>query len=398
VWNPRVLILESAAQVEAEMAAVGVDPIGARIMTPKAIFRAVKIEGVRTAAANIIKQEMLSKGGEAALSWSSCLSTGEGTDILLLGTMRQYRLLIARLRMQPFGLRALADALRDALARFDAPLKPTVCGNLTLDWGSRTYIMGIINLTPDSFSGDGLGEDIPAAVAQAQRFAQEGADILDIGGESTRPGHAPVTAEEEIRRVLPALHAIRQGVSLPISIDTYKSEVAAASLEAGADMVNDVWGLKRDPQLAEVVASSKAPVVLMHNQEGTDYHDLMADVVRSLRESIALARMAGVAEANIIIDPGIGFGKRCEHNLEVLARLSELRVTGRPILLGTSRKSTIGHLLGTPPHDRLEGTAAMVALAIANGADIVRVHDVKEMARVARVADAVERGRWQEYS
>ena len=378
MWNPRVLVLESAGQVEAEMAAVGVDPIGARIMIPKAIFRAVKIEGVRTAAANIIKQEMLSKGGEAALSWSSCISTGEATDILLLGTMRQYRLLIARLRMQPFGLRGLADSLREALARFDAPLKPTVCGNLTLEWGSRTYIMGIINLTPDSFSGDGLGEDTAAAVAQAQRYAEEGADILDIGGESTRPGHVPVTAEEEIRRVVPTLHAIRQAVSLPISIDTYKSAVAAAALAAGANMVNDIWGLRRDPRMAEVVATSRVPVVLMHNQEGTDYHDLMADIVRTLRESVALAREAGVADSNIIIDPGIGFGKRREHNLEVLARLGELRVLGRPILLGTSRKSTIGHLLGTPPHDRLEGTAATVALGIANGADIVRVHDVKE--------------------
>lgn len=398
MWNPRILTLESPAQVEAEMAAIGVDPIGARIMVPKAVFRAVKIEGVGTAAANIIKQQMLSKGGEAALNRSSCLSTGESTDVLLLGTMRQYRLLIARLRMQPFGLRRLADAIREALTSFDAPPRPTRCGSVTFDWGSRTYIMGIINLTTDSFSGDGLGQDIDAVVAQARRFVEEGADILDLGGESTRPGHDPVTAEEELRRVLPALYAVRQEVSVPLSVDTYKSEVADAALEAGANLINDVWGCRRDPRIAEVAAARNAPIVLMHNQEGTDYQDLMADLVRSLRESTAIARAAGVLESNIIVDPGIGFGKRREHNLEVLARLGELRVFGQPILLGTSRKSTIGHLLGTPPQDRIEGTAATVALGIANGADIVRVHDVKEMVRVARVSDAVARGRWQEYS
>ncbi len=398
MWNPRVLVLDSQAQVAAEMAAIGVDPIGARIMIPKAIFRAVKIEGLSTPAANLVKQEMLSKGGEAAIAWSSCVASGERTDVLLLGTLRQYRRLIHRLRMQPFKLRGLADELRRALQHYDAVPPPTVCGNTTFEWGRRTYVMGILNVTPDSFSGDGLGGDVEATVARARQMVAEGADILDIGGESTRPGHVPVSAEEELARVLPALRAVAAAVPVPISIDTYKPEVAEAALAAGAHMLNDIWGLQRHPQLATVAARAQVPVVVMHNQEGTDYRDLMGDVVRFLRRSVEIAVTAGIPEENVIVDPGIGFGKRREHNLEVMARLAELRTLGRPILLGTSRKSTIGYVLGTPPDQRLEGTAATVALGIANGADIVRVHDVREMARVARMADAVARGRWQEYS
>lgn len=398
MWNPRVLVLGTPAHLEAEMAAIGVDPLGASIMIPKGIFRAVKIEGLRTAAANILKQEMLGKGGEAAIAWSSCVSSGDTTDVLLLGTLQQYRQLIRRLRLQPFKLRTLASELRLALDRFDATPKSTTCRGTTFEWGKRTYVMGILNLTPDSFSGDGLAGDVEAAVAQARRFVAEGADLLDLGGESTRPGHTPVSAEDEIRRVIPALRAVSAAVSVPVSIDTYKSEVAEAALEAGAHLINDIWGLQRDPRLAELAASADVPLILMHNQEGTDYRDLMGDIVNSLQRSVERALATGVREENIIVDPGIGFGKRREHNLEVMARLAELRVLGKPILLGTSRKSTIGYVLGTPVDQRLEGTAATVALGIANGADIVRVHDVREMVRVARMADAIARGRWQEYS
>jgi dihydropteroate synthase len=258
--------------------------------------------------------------------------------------------------------------------------------------------MGIVNVTPDSFSGDGIGRDLEAVVALARRFVDEGADILDVGGESTRPGHDPVSVEDEMYRVLPALRAVLSAVQVPVSVDTYKSEVAEAAVEVGAHMVNDVWGFQRDPRMATVVAQADVPVVLMHNQDGTDYGNLMGDLVRSLRASVDTALDAGVREESIIVDPGIGFGKRREQNLEVMARLAELKVLGRPILLGTSRKSTIGHVLGTPPDDRLEGTAATVALGVANGADIVRVHDVRQMGRVAKMADAIARGRWQEYS
>lgn len=268
----------------------------------------------------------------------------------------------------------------------------TRCGSLALEWGSRTYVMGIVNVTPDSFSGDGLAHDADAALEQALRFQAEGADIIDVGGESTRPGHTPVDADEEIRRVVPAIRLLASRLHIPVSVDTYKHEVAREAVAAGASMINDVWGLKRDPALAKLAAREGVPIVLMHNQAGTAYADLLPDVIASLRASMDIALGAGVAPENIILDPGVGFGKTAEHNLELLRRLSELRALGRPLLVGTSRKSTIGLVLDLPVEERLEGTAATVALAIANGADVVRVHDVKAMTRVARMSDAVVRG------
>ena len=270
--------------------------------------------------------------------------------------------------------------------------KTTRCGPLTFEWGSRTYVMGIVNVTPDSFSGDGLAHDASAALEQALRFQAEGADIIDVGGESTRPGHTPVEAEEEIGRVVPVIRRLASRLQVPVSVDTYKHEVAREAVAAGASMINDVWGLKRDPALAELAASEGVPIVLMHNQSGTTYADLLPDVLSSLRASMDVALGAGVPPENIILDPGVGFGKTAEHNLELLRRLSELTALGRPLLVGTSRKSTIGLVLDLPVEERLEGTAATVALAIANGADIVRVHDVKAMTRVARMSDAVVRG------
>ena len=260
-------------------------------------------------------------------------------------------------------------------------------------WGSRTYVMGIINMTPDSFSGDGLAVDAEAAAALAKRFVEEGVDILDIGGESTRPGHTPIEAEEELKRVIPAVRAVREALpAVPISIDSFKSSVAAAALDAGADIINDQWGMQRDPDLGKLAATRGVPIILMHNQTGTNYADLMEDMVRSLEESCQRALAASVPAAHVIVDPGIGFGKSWEQNLVILQHLSALKRTGRPILLGTSRKSVIGRVLDLPMEERVEGTSATVALGIAQGADIVRVHDVKAMVRVARMADAIVRG------
>ena len=260
-----------------------------------------------------------------------------------------------------------------------------------LVWGRRTYIMGIINVSPDSFAGDGIGSDLPAAVEQALRFQAEGADLLDIGAQSTRPGHTQISVEEELARLLPALEAIAPIVTLPISVDAYRSQVASRAVEAGASLINDIWGLKADPKIAEVAAHHGVPLILMHNQEGTNYQDLLPDIFASLRQSILLASGAGVEPRNIILDPGIGFGKTPDHNLEVLRRLGEFRDLGHPLLLGTSRKSTIGRVLDLPVDQRVEGTAATVALSISGGADIVRVHDVKEMVRVCRMTDAIVR-------
>jgi dihydropteroate synthase len=292
-----------------------------------------------------------------------------------------------------------------------SPFSPLTVGAQTFVWGSRTYAMGILNATPDSFSGDGLlsGEEwVEQAVAQARRFLAAGADLLDVGGESTRPGSQPVNAEEECRRVLPVIRALAQEFpQAVISIDTYKAEVAEAALQAGAHIVNDVWGLRADPDLAAVAARHGAPVILMHNRSnpasvevraqlgnayiGAEYEDLLADVKRELMDSVAIARRAGIPDEHILLDPGIGFGKNVEHNLELIRRLDEIRALGFPVLLGPSRKSFIGYTLNLPPDQRLEGTAAAVAVGITRGADIVRVHDVEAMVRVARMTDAIVR-------
>ena len=268
----------------------------------------------------------------------------------------------------------------------------TVAHGEPLVWGQRTYVMGIINVTPDSFSGDGLGADIPTIVDQALRFEKEGADFLDVGAESTRPGFQPVSADEELRRLIPALEAIAAQVDLPISVDTYKAQVARRAVAAGAVIINDIWGLKADPELAQVAAEAGTPLIIMHNQETRQYRDLLPDIFASLQHSVALALDTGVPEQNIILDPGIGFGKTPDHNLELLKRLEEFKALGYPLLVGTSRKSTIGLVLGLPVDQRVEGTAATVALSIAGGADIIRVHDVKEMMRVCRMSDAIVRG------
>ncbi len=289
-------------------------------------------------------------------------------------------------------------------------MKDIRIGEKIFSWGARTYVMGILNVTPDSFSGDGLaasGDPVTAALEQARRFAAAGADILDVGGESTRPGAESVSAAEEKARVLPVIQALAAELEVPISIDTYKAEVAAAALDAGADMVNDVWSLRADSQLAPLVAERGVPIVLMHNRSnpanadlrerlggryvGIEYEDLLEDIKRELLENAEIAHKAGVRNENIILDLGIGFGKTVEQNLELLNRCGEVRDLGYPLLVGPSRKSFIGYTLDLPPEQRVEGTAAAVAVAIARGADLVRVHDVEPLMRVVKMTDAIVR-------
>ena len=283
--------------------------------------------------------------------------------------------------------------------------------NHRLDWGARTYVMGILNVTPDSFSGDGLlshADALAASLAQARQFVEAGADILDVGGESTRPGSEPVNAEAELARVMPVIEALAaQFPDTLISIDTYKARVAEAALQVGAHIVNDVWGLRADPALGGIAHKFDAPVILMHNRSnpasvevrnqlgnayiGPEYIDLLADLRRELLASVDLALAAGIAKEKIILDPGIGFGKTVSQNLELIDRLGEIRALGYPVLLGPSRKSFIGYTLDLPPDQRLEGTAAAIAVGITRGADIIRVHDVKEMVRIAKMTDALVR-------
>jgi dihydropteroate synthase len=266
------------------------------------------------------------------------------------------------------------------------------CGKYELPIGGKTYIMGILNVTPDSFSDGGRYNNIEAAVKRAEEMVAEGADIIDIGGESTRPGYEEVDPLEEISRVVPVVERLSAKLDVPLSVDTMKAVVAEKALQAGAHIVNDIWGLQRDPAMAEVVFKYGAGVILMHNREDKMYRDLMGDILKFLRDSVEIARKAGIERENMAVDPGIGFGKTLEHNLEVMRRLKDLEDLNLPVLLGTSRKSLIGNVLNLPVSERLEGTAATVALGIAGGVDIVRVHDVKEMARVAKMTDAVVRG------
>jgi len=286
----------------------------------------------------------------------------------------------------------MADSLR----------KTTKIGQTEFRWGERTYVMGIINMSPESFSGDGLTQ-IDAAIEQAKRFAAEGADILDIGGESTKPGLPEIPEGEEAKRVIPLIEKLSCTVKIPVSIDTCRYEVSRQALEAGASLINDQWGLKKEPRLAELAAKYRVPVILMSNQrdiggydattgrDTADYCDVIEAVTTNLQTSISHAFEAGVSSENIIIDPGIGFGHRWQQDIEIIKRLRELKKFGKPILIGTSRKSLIKMVLKLPADDRVEGTAATVAISIANGADIVRVHDVKQMVRVCRMTDAIVR-------
>ena len=261
-------------------------------------------------------------------------------------------------------------------------------GGRRFEWGSRTYVMGIVNVTPDSFSGDGLGTDVDRAVAQGLRMVSDGADMLDVGGESTRPGHEAISDDQEVARIEPVVARLAREAGVPISIDTYKLAVAEAAVAAGATMLNDIWGLSRSPALADLAATNSCALILMHNQDGTDYQgDLMDEIKRFLRHAVDRALHAGVPRERVLIDPGIGFGKTAEQNWIVMRRLAELRELGQPMLIGTSRKSFIGKLLDLPVTDRIEGTAATVTASVLRGGDVVRVHDVREMARVVRVAD-----------
>ncbi|WP_066175052.1 dihydropteroate synthase [Bacillus marinisedimentorum] len=262
-------------------------------------------------------------------------------------------------------------------------------GQKKFNLAEKTLIMGIVNVTPDSFSDGGRYNELDRAVEHARKLAADGADILDIGGESTRPGHEKVSEEEELERVIPVIEAISSQVDVPISIDTYKAEVARQAIAAGADIINDVWGAKADPNMAKVMADAEVPVILMHNRENMDYSDILTDMMADLNESIGLVKKAGVKDSNIILDPGIGFAKTFEHNLLVMRRLDELKVLGYPLLLGTSRKRFIGTVLDLPTDERVEGTGATTCLGIQKGCSIVRVHDVKENARMAKMMDAM---------
>ncbi len=370
---------------------IGVCPDALDIMLPKMRHLAFMIRGLDPRAANILKQEMLAVGGEAATSYHVICDLSKPTDCLLAGTERQLSIVIPKLACQPFGLAKLASAIDCAIRA----LSSSNCRNFgQLELGNRTILMGILNVTPDSFSGDGT-TDVQTAIDRGLAMSSQGASIIDVGGESTRPGADQPMTEEELARVIPVIEGLASRLNIPISIDSRNPEVVRRSLAAGASIVNLVGGL-RSREMARVIAEAGAPVILMHMQgepgdmqQNPIYSDVVDDIVSELRRQISSAIEAGITSENIAIDPGIGFGKAAEHNLEILRRLGEFRILGVPIVIGTSRKSFIGKVLGTEVDDRLEGSLATAVLASAQGADIVRAHDVKETARAIRMADAV---------
>ncbi len=386
------------------MRQIKVDPYGVKIMLPKAMTHLIKINSLSNIAANILKQEMLSLGGDVAVARDALTGRSRKTDCLLMGNLSQLGRLNGKLNRQPFGLNRLADNLTLALSNYQKDKFTVDLGAHKLRLGERACVMGIVNLTPDSFSGDGLyqgtkgGGQGTTIIEFAQKMVRDGADIVDIGGESSRPGASPVSVKEELKRTIPVIKALAKKIKIPISIDTYKPEVARQALGCGAVMVNDITGL-RNPKMTKVIAEYKAGVVIMHMkgnprtmQKNPAYKSLIDDVIAYLNKAMVVALDAGVDREKIILDPGIGFSKTLKHNLEILKNLKAFKVLGRPILVGPSRKSFIGKILKVEPRERVFGTVSACVLAVRNGANIVRVHDVRAVKQALTVSEAISHG------
>jgi dihydropteroate synthase len=354
----------------------------------------VRVRGLDVRAANILKQEMLSRGGEVATSREVYMLGPGEADCLIMGTVTQFERLLPKLRQQPFGLRALAASIEAALRNYDLRLP---LGPAGLDLSAAPLLMGVLNVTPDSFSDGDSHADLEATVSVARTMVEEGASLVDVGGESTRPGAAPVSLEEELRRVIPVVRALASEAPQRVSVDTYKATVAAKALEAGAYMINDISGLRMDPGMLDVVRDADCPLILMHMQgeprnmqEKPHYGDVVEEVYAFFVERLNWAVDHGVREENLLIDPGIGFGKTMQHNLEILRNLAAFRSLGRPVVVGTSRKRFLGEITGVAEPARRDGaTAATTVLAAREGAHILRVHRVGVNAEAARVARAV---------
>lgn len=395
-----MLRVEGQAHAKALLEELGCDRGGVAIMSRKMVHLAVSVENVQARAAHIIKEIMLSRGGECATPRELLtIDGGERVRVIMIGTVTQFRSAIKNLALQPFGLKELAEELTGLLGSV-APPSPGAgvidARGRELSISGRTLVMGVVNVTPDSFSDGGRFERFEDARARAIEIDRAGADIIDIGGESTRPGSEPVPLQEELRRTVPLIESLAGELSAVISIDTCKAAVAEKALDAGAGMVNDISGLRFDPDLVPLAAERGAPVVIMHMQGiprnmqvNPVYEDVVADICRFLRERAAVATAGGVQPERILVDPGIGFGKTVEHNLDILRRIGEFRSLGFPVVLGTSRKRFIGAVLDRGLDERVMGTASTVAFAIARGVDVVRVHDVERMMDVVRMADAM---------
>jgi len=378
---------------------IDVDPYGIEAMLPKMAHLNILIQRLPCKVANIIKQEMLSVGADAAVARGSVACSIEATDVLLMATRKQIDRFIEKVISQPFGLNQLAVKLRQLLENISADQWTLKTSRREMVLGDRTLIMAIMNVTPDSFSDGGRYGSHENAIAAGLKLTEAGADILDIGGESSRPGAETVSPEEELRRVIPVIQGLLGKVDIPISVDTTKAVVAREALAAGAEIINDISAMRFDAQMPAVIASSGAAAILMHmrgmpqtmQQGDLDYASLTGEIIDFFRERLNAAQMAGISADRIIIDPGLGFGKSRSDNLKLLRYLAEFTVLGRPILTGPSRKSFLSHDDDQGPQDRLEGTVTAVTAAIMNGSHLVRVHDVEAVKRVVAIADAIIR-------
>jgi dihydropteroate synthase len=398
----RLLQLSSRPEAEACLKKIGVEPYGIASMGPKMSHLNLLIEGLKPKVSNIIKQEMLSLGGDAAVSRGAVDCSVEKTDVLIMGTEKQVLRFIDKINLQPFGLKMIASDLRELLLNRSRDLFLLKTPRREICISSRTLVMGVINATPDSFSDGGAIPDERRGLQQAMMLVGEGADILDVGGESSRPCAKPVPLKEELRRVIPLIRLITKEINIPVSIDTVKAEVARQAIEAGAEIVNDITALRGDRRMARVAASSGAAVILMHMrgnpstmQKGSlSYASLIGEIIDFLEHRMEVACSAGIPRENLLIDPGIGFGKTSDDNLRLLNHLGAFKAIGLPICMGVSRKAFTGKITGVDvPAKRIEGTAAAVTAAILNGANMIRVHDVAFMKRVAAMADAIRRAR-----
>lgn len=400
----RIIEINNNKDLERIFKEIRVDPYGIKIMSLKAKPYLIRINNLPCILANILKQEMLSLGGDTAIARESLTGKIKKTDCLLIGNLAQFRRLNEKLNLQPFGLKEIGKNLIQAFKNYEKDNFVLKLDRYKLNLSRRSHIMGIINLTPDSFSGDGLYGRVKNIVEYAEQLIRDGADIIDIGGESSRPGAKPVGLKEELNRVIPAIKDLAKKIKTPISIDTYKPEVAEAALKNGASIVNDITGLKNDRML-KVISKNKSGAVAMHMksnprvmQKNPVYNNLVDEIIDYLTQTIDRAKQAGINQDKLIIDPGIGFGKTLEHNLEILKRLNEFKILGQPILVGPSRKSFIGKVLRTKPEERIFGTVASCVLACHNGANIVRVHDVKAVSQALKIADTINNNALENYN
>lgn len=398
-FNVRYLHLCSDSDRVSIMQKTGVDPYGIKAMLPKMTGHCLLIEGIPCKTANIIKQEMLSVGGDAAVSRDSISCSVDRTDAVIMGSEKQIRRFADKVGEQPFGMSGISQEIKALINNLSVEHYNLRTCRRDIGIGDRTMVMGIVNVTPDSFSDGGRFKSAQDAVECGLQMVEDGADILDIGGESSRPGSDPVPAEEEMERVLPVVRELAKKTSVPISVDTTKSEIAEKAIACGAEIVNDISGLRFDERMAKIVAETKSALIIMH-MRGTpkdmqvgdiSYNSVTGDIVSFMKQQMEYAGSAGIRQESIMIDPGIGFGKTLNDNLKILKNLREFKALGRPIVMGVSRKAFIGQLTGGLPPERIEGTAAAVSAAIMNGSHVIRVHDVKFMKKVTSVADAVLR-------